>query len=78
MTLLNTVANIGHNWPQTAALYLIDVFTFKQCIQNGNQLVGKRGVTNKKTFEKILNLLSKNTCSTKSQVEVYDLFFKFI
>lgn len=31
MTLLNTVGNIGFMWSYTAALWLIDVLTFKNC-----------------------------------------------
>ncbi|XP_064642289.1 acetyl-coenzyme A transporter 1-like [Lineus longissimus] len=32
MTLLNTVANLGGNWPTTIALSLVDNFTWKSCI----------------------------------------------
>lgn len=32
MTLLNTLANLGGNWPQTLALWLIDPLTFKNCV----------------------------------------------
>ena len=31
MTLLNTLANLGGNWPSTLALWLIDYFTLKKC-----------------------------------------------
>ncbi|RWS09377.1 acetyl-coenzyme A transporter-like protein [Dinothrombium tinctorium] len=31
MTLLNTVTNLGGNWPSTLALYLVDYTTFKSC-----------------------------------------------
>jgi len=31
MTLLNTVANLGHSWTVTAALGMIDWLTFKEC-----------------------------------------------
>ncbi|XP_024947327.1 acetyl-coenzyme A transporter 1 isoform X2 [Cephus cinctus] len=31
MTLLNTLCNLGGNWPATAALWLVDVLTFRQC-----------------------------------------------
>lgn len=31
MTLLNTVTNLGGNWPATAALWLVDSLTFARC-----------------------------------------------
>ncbi|KAH9508685.1 hypothetical protein Btru_049637 [Bulinus truncatus] len=31
MTLLNTVANLGGNWPSTLTLWLVDHFTWKSC-----------------------------------------------
>lgn len=31
MTLLNTVTNLGGNWPSTVALWLVDPLTSKEC-----------------------------------------------
>lgn len=31
MTLLNTLCNLGGNWPATAALWFVDPLTFRQC-----------------------------------------------
>lgn len=31
MTLLNTVSNLGTNWPNTLALWAIDHLTYKSC-----------------------------------------------
>lgn len=31
MTLLNTLSNLGGNWPSTLALWLVDSLTYKQC-----------------------------------------------
>ncbi|XP_057695414.1 acetyl-coenzyme A transporter 1 [Corythoichthys intestinalis] len=31
MTLLNTVTNLGGNWPATVALWLVDALTWKEC-----------------------------------------------
>ncbi|XP_058789178.1 acetyl-coenzyme A transporter 1 [Phymastichus coffea] len=31
MTFLNTLCNLGGNWPATAALYFVDALTFRQC-----------------------------------------------
>lgn len=35
MTLLNTVSNLGTNWPNTLALWAIDHLTFKKCTAAG-------------------------------------------
>ncbi|XP_062543928.1 acetyl-coenzyme A transporter 1 [Armigeres subalbatus] len=31
MTLLNTLSNLGGNWPTTVVLWMVDVLTWKQC-----------------------------------------------
>ncbi len=31
MTLLNTVQNLGGNWPSTLALWMVDFLTWKSC-----------------------------------------------
>jgi len=31
MTLVNTLANMGGNWPTTVALWMVDGLTYKQC-----------------------------------------------
>lgn len=35
MTLLNTVCNLGGNWPTSIVLWLVDVLTWKQCSLHG-------------------------------------------
>ncbi|XP_069069402.1 acetyl-coenzyme A transporter 1 [Pleurodeles waltl] len=40
MTLLNTVSNLGGNWPATVALWLVDPLTVKECIGAENQACG--------------------------------------
>lgn len=32
MTLLNTICNLGGNWPTSIVLWLVDVLTWKECI----------------------------------------------
>lgn len=75
MTLMNTVANIGVHWPSTLALFLIDVFSFKEC-----NLVDNRTPwmpienhhhhhlhqSSAKISPKFLLMMSENTCSTES------------
>lgn len=38
MTLLNTLTNLGGAWANTAALWLTDFLTFKQCSNNANNI----------------------------------------
>uniref|UniRef100_A0A8C3T3E2 Acetyl-coenzyme A transporter 1 n=1 Tax=Chelydra serpentina TaxID=8475 RepID=A0A8C3T3E2_CHESE len=40
MTLLNTVSNLGGNWPATVALWLVDPLTVKECIGAQEQSCG--------------------------------------
>ncbi|XP_021251199.1 acetyl-coenzyme A transporter 1 [Numida meleagris] len=40
MTLLNTVSNLGGNWPSTVALWLVDPLTVKECIGAQEQACG--------------------------------------
>ncbi|EDV96397.1 acetyl-coenzyme A transporter 1 [Drosophila grimshawi] len=44
MTFLNTLCNLGGNWPNTVVLWLVDVLTLKQCTtQPDNLCVNKEG-----------------------------------
>ncbi|XP_067405204.1 acetyl-coenzyme A transporter 1 [Emydura macquarii macquarii] len=40
MTLLNTVSNLGGNWPATVALWLVDPLTVKECVGTQDQSCG--------------------------------------
>lgn len=40
MTLLNTVSNLGGNWPSTVALWLVDPLTVKECVGASDQNCG--------------------------------------
>lgn len=37
MTLLNTLHNLGGNWPNTLVLWLIDFITWKSCVSDGSE-----------------------------------------
>jgi len=45
MTLLNTLSNLGGNWPSTLALWMVDSLTYKQCsapsLQNNTCITAK-------------------------------------
>jgi PAT family acetyl-CoA transporter-like MFS transporter 1 len=38
MTLLNTLSNLGGNWPSTTALWLVDSLTWRSC--EGGHMAG--------------------------------------
>lgn len=35
MTLLNTLCNLGGNWPNTFFLWLVEIITWKSCVTGG-------------------------------------------
>ncbi|ENN71246.1 hypothetical protein HUJ04_007692 [Dendroctonus ponderosae] len=41
MTLLNTVTNLGGNWPALLALYFVDPLTWKHCLGGENDIENK-------------------------------------
>lgn len=56
MTLLNTLCNLGGNWPNTLILWLTDVLTWRQCIN------GPDGNTCTSTLEKDSCKANGGTC----------------
>ncbi|XP_055845025.1 acetyl-coenzyme A transporter 1 [Episyrphus balteatus] len=53
MTLLNTVCNLGGNWPNTVVLWLVDVLTWKECIGGDREGDSKKNLClNKEQTEK--------------------------
>lgn len=50
MTLLNTVTNLGANWPSTTSLWLVDKLTFETCTETCS-----RAVTNSSTSTSTLS-----------------------
>ena len=57
MTLLNTLTNLGGNWPSTLALWMVDPLTRKQCTATGNNTTLSAAQ------------LADNTCADTSQVD---------
>lgn len=59
MTLLNTLCNLGGNWPQTLALWFIDPLTQRNCISKSKKFF-KSGLLNdnycRDAFEKEVSL----------------------
>lgn len=37
MTLLNTLCNLGGNWPNTFFLWLVEIITWKSCVSDGSE-----------------------------------------
>lgn len=77
MTLLNTISNIGVNYPATLALYLIDLFSTKQCafdLKSSNESI-LMTTSRKKNFLNFLKSIHLNTCSTDQESHVCSFFF---
>ena len=72
MTLLNTISNIGVNYPATLALYLIDLFSTKQCTFDFKTSNRSFQITTsrKKNFLSFLKSIHLNTCSTDQESHV--------
>lgn len=60
MTFLNTITNMGGNWPTTMALYLANFLTVKNCVLNPST------PTDNST---ILDSISQNACSDEVESE---------
>jgi len=63
MTLLSTIGNIGLVWSKTAALWLIDILTFKNCSNN---------VTNSCSLKNDQNVMNYNILSFTYQLTVFN------
>lgn len=60
MTFLNTITNMGGNWPSTLALYLADWINVKQCTYD-QSINSNLPVLNSTTIERIMS----NTCGNE-------------
>ena len=57
MTLLNTLTNLGGNWPSTLALWMVDPLTSKQCVPGPN-------------MTETASLPRDNTCLDQAQADI--------
>lgn len=62
MTLLNTIGNMGTKWPQSFALWFVDVISWKRCIFDENS------ATNSTTGD--LFFIDDNKCQDKAAKDV--------
>jgi len=69
MTLLNTVTNLGGNWPSTLALWMVDPLTTKQCMNSNSTLT----TTNTCSDPSEVELCSSGGGSCDVQVDGYYL-----
>lgn len=60
MTLLNTVANLGGNWPSTVSLWLVDKLTIQKC----SEVCTKATTDSELTTVKPERLICKENCAT--------------
>ena len=61
MTFLNTLTNLGGNWPATLALWWVDVLTYKQCD------ISSLNTKNTNLTQSQLNDLNSNDCQDKEE-----------
>lgn len=68
MTFLNTISNMGGNWPSTSALYLASVITIKACalVQTVNVSSVNSTILNM-TNATLNELINKNSCSNDTE-----------
>ena len=62
MTFLNTLTNLGGNWPATLALWWVDVLTYKQCDLSFIDSIKSKNMT-----ESQLEGIQNNICHGKEQ-----------
>lgn len=63
MTFLNTITNMGGNWPSTTALYLASFLTLKNCALNSS------ADNSIKPNSTVLDSISQNVCSNEVEIE---------
>lgn len=69
MTLLNTLTNLGGNWPSTLALWMVDPLTIKQCTPGKNTTIEIGGNTCSNTEE--VDLCKEAGASCETRVDGY-------
>lgn len=72
MTLLNTVCNLGGNWPTAVVLWLVDVLTWRRCDLAVTTTTDTNDINDHPPFE--------NMCANKIEQDVSEptiyLFYK--
>lgn len=69
MTLLNTICNLGGNWPTSIVLWLVDVLTWKRCAIGSN---------NDALKDLKSGFITNNTCANKIEEEVITVIYNEI
>lgn len=67
MTLLNTVTNLGGNWPATLALWFVDPLTYRYCTGGTNGLDNLCRTTEEQNVSKFIVYCFKTICFIASQ-----------
>ncbi|CAD7003747.1 unnamed protein product [Ceratitis capitata] len=64
MTFLNTLSNLGGNWPNTVVLWLVDVLTWKECTHVNPEVAAQNScLTNKQKRNVRLQAANVKSCS---------------
>lgn len=73
MTLLNTLANLGTAWANTAALWMVDFLTYKQCSNNSNNTCSSETEIN--VCNNYFIIIVKQFIIFNSQTSTYNFLF---
>ena len=65
MTFLNTLTNLGGNWPATLALWWVDVLTYKKCDISSINSIKEKNITDTQ-----FNELKFNICHEKDESKI--------
>lgn len=64
MTLLNTICNLGGNWPTSLVLWMVDILTWKKCIYSNidanNTIIHSASSCNSKQDEEVCHIAQYN------------------
>lgn len=77
MTFLNTVANLGGNWPNTSALYIASYLTFKYCFYDINTIhtsIHNDSLDHNNNVTRLLETIENNYCRTDEESKVNTIF----
>lgn len=57
MTLLNTLTNLGGNWPATLSLWFVDPLTIKECTANSSNVCSNLAQQDVSNIQSLFSIL---------------------
>lgn len=68
MTFLNTLCNLGGNWPATAALWFVDALTIRQC---NNDIANDCSTPAERDVSSTFNSIIRNPSMLEAEYRIY-------